>query len=440
MSKSDIALPPSNPEAEMSVLGSMVLDVQVAKELSRDMDREDFFTPGHGILFDAICGVSESGQVDVVLLRERLIADESLQDVGGWDYVIQVCNFVPSPANYRRYAKIVKDKRFQRDMKTVADKLRSASFDANFETNEDRMALIEESFKGIRDSFSRVNRISPSIGDIMRQVDAELCDTFTLGNTAKAFTTGFPSLDAHVSGFFPGDQVIIGGWTGDGKTAFVGESMVKAAAMQGTVSLFNSGEMKSCDVVRRIIQSRSGVSVGRMRRGDFDGNDYQGMSDVMEEHYKLPVYIEDKLMKPDQLYAKAIRIKREHGRIDRIALDYIQMLGKFTRRGDVGEMDSMMYEYKDMAKELGCTTLLLSQFNTESQKDARPPRLGDLKGTGGIAASADWVLLLHRPNPIKHGRESASCYVAKARFGPVGKVALDFIPDRATWVEPGEEI
>jgi len=413
---------------------------KACKELGKDLQPEDFYLPAHQFMFDALAKVGTKGSADPVLLREQLILDERYQDVGGMEYIIQIAEFVPSAANATHYAKIVKDKRFQRDMASMADKMRSASFDANFETNEDRVSLCEESFKLIRESFSRVNQMSPSFGDILKQVDSELCNTFSLGQTAKAYSTGFLGLDEHVTGFFPGDQVIIGGWTGDGKTAFLGESLVRSALRNGTVSLFNSGEMKSGDVIRRIIQSRSGVSVGRQRSGKFDGNDYQEMASVMEEHFKIPVYIEDKLMKPDQLYAKAIRIKREHGRIDRIGLDYIQMLNKFTRRGGVDEMDSMMYEYKDMAKELECTTLLLSQFNTESQKDPRPPRLGDLKGSGGIAASADWVLLLHRPNPVKVGRESADCYVAKARFGPVGRVGLDFIPDRATWVDRGEKL
>jgi replicative DNA helicase len=176
-----------------------------------------------------------------------------------------------------------------------------------------------------------------------------------------------------------------------------------------------------------------------MRRGTFSQIDYSQMDSAMAKLCKLPIYIEDKLMKPDQLYAKAMRIKREHGTIDLITQDYAQLMTRFCKRGGVEEMDAMMMEYKEMAKDLGCTTLILSQFNTESQKENTPPVLKDLKGSGGIVASADWVLLLHRPDKKKYGREEAYCYVAKARFGSPQRLDMAFIPQCATWLDSSEQ-
>ncbi len=437
MSKSDIALPSWSNDAEQGLLGSMLASNRACIDTIKEMQPEDFFVLGHAHIFSAIKEISIGGEVDIITLRNQLVASETLADAGGMDYVMQLLEMVPSAANAPYYAKIVKDKKFQRDMSSVSVKIRSAAFDANFETNEERFELIETSMKELRESYSRVNRVSPSLRSVVMDLADDLCNSFN-GVDQKSRSTGWRCLDNALSGWFPGDQVIIGAFTGDGKTAFMSDAVLRCAA-RGGVCLIGSGEMTAKSLAMRMVQAETGVAVGDMRRGTFDGNQYNAMDAAMAKLMKLPVYIEDKLLKPDQLYAKAMRIKREHGALDVITQDYAQLLTRFCKRGGVDEMDAMMNEYKDMAKDLGATTLILSQYNTESQKENRPPTLKDLKGTGGIVASADWVLLLHRPDKKKWGRESAACYVAKARFGSPQKLDMDFLAHHATWLDVGEQ-
>ncbi len=433
---SDIALPSWSENAEQSLLGAMMANSRACIDTIKEIQPDDFFRPAHGMLFNAIKAVAVAGDVDPVTLQNQLIADEALEDVGGMDYVIQVCEIMPMASNAAFYAKIVKEKKFQRDMSNLASQLRTASFDAGFENNEDRFSLWEKLTKEIRESYSRVNMVSPSLKNIMGKVNDSLLIAFH-NSGEQANSTGYRSLDNAIGGWFPGDQVIVGAFTGDGKTAFMSDC-VERCANRGGVCLIGSGEMKDTALAQRMVQSMTGVSVSDMRRGNFDGSQMSKMDSAMAHFSKLPVYVEDRLLKPDQLYAKAMRIKREHGRLDLITQDYAQLLTKFCKRGGVDEMDAMMMEYKEMAKDLDCTSFILSQFNTESQKEDRVPTLKDLKGTGGIVASADWVLLLHRPNKVRFGRERANCYIAKARFGAPQCVPLEFIPEKATWIEPGE--
>ena len=439
-------LPSHDIEAEMSALGSMILSDRVCLQLCRDMEASDFFRPAHGLIFESLKKLVKRGGIDPIMLRAQLIEDGSFTEAGGMDYIIQLAEFVPSAANGIRYAEIVKSKRVQRDMLHESERLSEVAFDSDAEGNDARFQLWVESFNSVRASYSRSSKIPPSLQDIFKGLDGEICDAFEgKSESGSGFSCGFPTLDSVFGGFFPGDQVVIGGYSGDGKTAFAFESVIRSATISNEPWLFISCEMTKEDILRRFIQSRTGISVIDQRQGKIDGLQYQEISEVMEEFHKLPVYIVDQKSSMDQVSAMALKIRNQFGCFGGIAIDYLQLFKnqqpkKNRTWSDAEDLNAIVDTMKDMAKELKGTTVILSQFNRASQKEDRAPKLEDLKGSGGIENSADVVLLLHRSgkDEAREGKEQAHVHIAKARFARPTKVTLNFTPSRVLWSELSE--
>jgi replicative DNA helicase len=436
--------PNHNMEAEMALLGSMMLTGKVCRRMARDVREDDFFRPGHQHIFAALQKISDEGvEPDLVILRNQLTEAGHIENVGGMDYLIQIAECVPSSANAEHYAKIVREKRVQRDMLDHANQLAGGALQTEIESNDDRFSHWARSFEAVRASHSRSSKIPPSIREIFAEIDTVMVDILGgMKPEASEATSGFLSLDKLIGGFFPGHQVVVGGYSGDGKTAFAFESIIQSVLANGAPWLIISCEMDKEDILRRFIQSRTGIQVICQQKGFVKEDQYQEICDVMEKYRKLPIYIVDRRTTLDQIYIMALKIQSQHGRLGGIAVDYLQLFknqqpSSWRTWNDAEDLNAIVDRLKEMAKELRCSTLVLSQFNRDSQKDDRSPKLTDLKGSGGIENSADLVLLLHRPNKGEEGTgsELAHVYVAKARFARPGKVTLRFTPSKALWGE-----
>ena len=434
-------IPAYSIEAEMSTLGSMILVQNVAERFARELQADDFFRPAHQLVFEAIANVVKAQEIDIVTLRTELLRRGILGDVGGVDYLLQLAEYVPSAANAMYYAEIVKEKKFVRDSLKVSQSLELASLSSDIEDNAERFQEWIKGFDEIKTSYARSMKVPPTVNEVFKSVDAQICDAFETG-AAAMFTTGFPSLDAKFGGFFPGDQYVLGGYSGDGKTAMMCELVFRSAAQSKGLMpwLIVSGEMTSQSLMLRFVQSKTGIKVNDVRAGRIDGLQYSEIGSTMEEFHKLPIHIVEKLDTVADVAALAFQVKQKYGTLGGIAVDYVQMMTKGFKKDGVQEFDALMNAFKDLAKELSCSTLLLSQMNRESQKESRPPEKRDLKGSGGIEASSDVIMLLHRPNKNSGHMEPASCIVDKARFDAPGKVSLHFVPSRVLWKEIGEEL
>lgn len=436
--------PGHNIEAEAALLGSMMLSPKVCRQMVRELRVDDFFRPGHQIIFNALIKLTDEGcEVDPIVIRNQLTETGNLDDVGGMDYMTQLMECVPSAAKADNFAKIVREKRVQRDMLDHANQLAGGALLTEIDSNDDRFSHWCQSYIAVRDSHVRSSKIPPSIKEIFTAIDTEMTNVIC-GNKPRASdaTTGFECLNNLIGGFFEGHQIVVGGFSGDGKTAFAFESIIQSTLANGAPWLIISCEMDRGDIMRRFIQSRTGIPVICQRLGKIVEAQYQEICDVMEKYRSLPIYLVDRRSTLDQVYIMALKIQAQHGRLGGIALDYLQLFknqqpSSWRSWNDAEDLNAIVDRMKEMAKELSCATMVLSQFNRDSQKDDRPPKLTDLKGSGGIENSADVVLLLHRPNKAEEnkGSELADVYVAKARFARPGKVTMRFTPSKALWGE-----
>lgn len=436
----------ANIEAEKAVLGSMILSaVAVRKGLSL-LTETDFFRPGHQIIFGAIRSLAECGKgVDLVTLRGQL--GSQLVEAGGIDYLMQAAEYVPSAANIEHYAGIVKEKATRRRLIGLARQIDELASDEE----DDSATIISNSLSKLRTiaSGSEKSKLQ-SLRSVMLEWDSFLTEE----NEQTVYTSGFRCLDEKIGGFGPGDQIIIAAYSGMGKTAFAFESILLNSSKENANPwLIFSKEMSATQLVSRFVQSRTGISVNRQRQRDLRESDLQNIANAMEEFYTLPIYIIDTGdVTPQVIQTQIDEVVSKHGRIGGVMIDYLGMAVKSTGKTNRAEaVEQFCFDTKDLAKANQCTMMILSQLSRESVKTESKipsaPQLHHLKESGGIEASADLVLAIHRPEyweSKKEGRPEkkavAEIHILKARYATPCKVEMFFTPWQARFTETWEQV
>jgi replicative DNA helicase len=430
----------ANIQAEMSVLGSMILSPKATGKALSMLTETDFFRSGHLLIFGAIRSLTEDGKaVDLVSIRTEL--GKNLPEVGNMDYLMQLAEYVPSAANVETYARLVKDASNRRKLIELARQIDDLSNDSA----QDVSSILSEGTKALRD-IAKGSEKSPlkSLKRLMMDWNEFLTD-----DAEKVlYTSGFSVLDEKIGGFGPGDQVILAAYSGMGKTAFAFDSVLLNSSRENANPwVIFSKEMAGAQLVSRFVQSRTGISVERQRRRQISPAEFSAIESAMEEFYKLPIYVSDSGdVTPQIIQTRIDEVVDKHGRIGGVMIDYLGMVVKSTKSSRAEAVEQFCFATKDLAKENNCTMLILSQLSRESQKsDSKSPtapQLHHLKESGGIEASADLVLAIHRPEYYeakKRGdgekKAAAEIHILKSRYGATGKVELVFTPWQARFTE-----
>ena len=449
----DPKVPLHSIEAEMSVLGSMILSSKASEQMVTFLDEDDFYRPAHRLMFRAMKQlISNHKEIDIVTLKAELVERGNLTDVGGVDNLIEIAEFVPSAANAEYYAEIVKDRATLRRLEGAANDIihfvrDTDSGDAAEKVDKAEQVIFEVGRQQNKKYFTPVSQLA-------KEFFVDVDNIVETGAPMQGLKCGFTDVDRMTTGFYPGDFVIIGGRPAMGKTSLVLDFAVNVAQGRGrkdgklgTVAIF-SLEMSGIQLVRRMASMLSGISMGVLKQDKgLSMNQYQKLADGCETLYSLPIFIDDGSdITPLELRGKCRRLKAEHG-LDLVVIDYLQLM-KGGRRNEnrVQEISEIARACKSMAKELECPVIALSQLSraVESRDDKRP-QLSDIRESGSIEAEADLVMLLYRDSYYKSTEEhrpeienfdevqEAEVIVAKHRNGPTGKVMLGFQPAYARY-------
>lgn len=441
--------PLANLEAEMSALGSMLLSERAAEELVIRLEERDFYRPAHRTMFRAMRQlVQNNRRIDFVTLKEELMARNNLADVGGEDYILQIAEYTPSPANSTYYADIVLDKSKLRQLDEASRLIAGIVRDPEIVTADEKVDRAEQTVFDVgRGSLGKhFIPIRSLAKDYFLDVD-RIVET---GIPMVGTPSGFSDLDSMTSGFYPGDLVIIGARPSMGKTSLALSFAVNVARdiqreeRVGSVAIF-SLEMGAMQLVRRLASMISGVSSSVLKTGNISDTAYQKLADGCETLYNLPIYIDDSSdVSPLEMRGKCRRLRAETG-LSMVIVDYLQLM-KSSRRNDnrTQEISDIARGCKAMAKELEIPVIALSQLNRSVEnRDDKRPQLSDIRESGSIEAEADLVMLLYREGYYKAKEEQraeatnpdepqeAEVIIAKHRNGPTGKVILGFQPSYA---------
>jgi replicative DNA helicase len=454
---------PSNPrmplysiEAEMSVLGSMILSTRAAEQLITTLTEDEFYRPAHRLIFRAMRQlVSNHKEIDLVTLRAELVERGNLADVGGIDFLIEIAEYVPSAANAMDYASIVRDRATLRRLEESAGKIIEIVHNPDEGAASDKVDAAERVIFEV--GKRQLGNYFTSVASLSKEFFVDVDTIVETGKPMQGLFSGFYDLDRLTTGFYPGDFVIVGARPAMGKTSLVLDFAINVArglgrqdGKKGTVAVF-SLEMSGIQLVRRMVSMISGISMGALKsEKGLSLDDYQRLADGCETLHELPIYIDDGSdITPLEMRGKLRRLKAEHG-LDLVLIDYLQLM-KGSRRTEnrVQEISEIARSCKSMAKELGCPVVALSQLSRAVEnRDDKRPQLSDIRESGSIEAEADLVMLLYRDSYYKAKEEhrpevenyeevqEAEIIIAKHRNGPTGKVILGFQPAFARYRNP----
>jgi replicative DNA helicase len=449
-------MPPQSLEAEMSLLGSMILDPRVISDvLSHVRSPEDFYKPAHGIIFQTILEISDRhhmGEADLVLLFERL-RDRGISDeIGGASYLRELAESVPVATNAVYYAKTVSEKARLRRLIDAAGQMLYDAYHLGDLGADAAQQVVDHAEKAIFDIAHSSETNDPEALAILLKREMDRIDA--ADGTMSGLATGFYELDKLLRGLQPGEMIILAARPSMGKTAFalniaeqisMGEAAEQANPSEPLALALFSLEMSKAAVSLRLLSARAGVNGGKLRTGSLHDEEYDRLFAAYRELSRSPMYIDDSAgLTIMQLRARARRLAAKHN-IKLIIVDYLQLLtapgsGRESRQVEVSEISRGI---KALSRDLNVPIICLSQLNRASeQREGNRPRMSDLRESGSIEQDADVIMLLHREDYYHRGEPSwdpmhpdfneenrdkldtAEVIVAKQRNGPTGIVKL----------------
>jgi replicative DNA helicase len=425
-------IPPQNLEAEMSLLGSMMLDRDaigaVLPVLSRD-EADRFYRADHQQLFKVLIDLYDANKpIDLITVRDELQQRALLDQIGGVDYLVRLAESVPSAVNAEYYARIVRDKALLRDLIACAGHMIE---DAYIQGDDARMILdnAEQALFNVTEQ-----RLSEQVVPIREFLE----ETFRLIESREeghltGLPTGFVELDDLLSGLQAGEFIIVAARPSMGKTAFGLNVAEHLCANDRTPAAFFSMEMSKQQIAQRMLCSRGRVDSHRLRRGVLSEADIETLQACCNEMFDMPLFVDDTPgMTPLELRAKARRLHQRHD-IKAVFVDYLQLMYVPRVESRQQEIATISRSLKALAREINVPVVAMAQLNRSPEgREGHRPRMSDLRESGAIEQDADVVMLLHREDYYKRPEDApeikgvAEVIIAKQRNGPVGTVQLNF--------------
>lgn len=423
-------VPPQNLEAEVSVLGSLLIDAEAVLKIADTLQPEDFYQPAHQMIFDAMLTLFERrAPLDLVTVADELTSRKQLDAVGGPAALSSLVSAVATATNVGHYAAIVRQKALLRKLITAAGNIGELGFQED-RPAEEVLDEAERTLFGVTQRYLKQNFVS------VRKV---LDDSFErLGLLAqqdgsiRGIPTGFRQLDRLMGGLSRSDLVIIAARPSMGKTTFaMNIAEYVAAEEQKTVGIF-SLEMSKEQLVDRLVSSIGRVDSWKLRNGNLTEEDMGNLIQAQAQLAESKLFIDDGgLATLMEVRAKARRLQAEHG-LDLIVIDYLQLMsgsGRGSQDNRVQEVSEISRGLKALAKELNVPVIALSQLSraVEARNDKRP-MLSDLRESGSIEQDADVVMFLYRDDYYNKNKEEhnhlVDVIVSKHRNGPTGDIKL----------------
>ena len=427
--------PPFSAEAEISVLGGMLIDGDAMARAIEHVNDSMFFREAHRRLFRAMSRLFERGDViDVITVSEDLKKTGELDGIGGLEFLAQLLDAVPTAANIEYHARIVREKALLRRLIDASSQIIRDVYDQGERKVEEVLDLAESRIFQVAQTHSREGFVWikeilwPTFEHIER---LQASDTGLTG-----VPTGYPDLDVLTTGLQKGDLVIVAGRPAMGKTSWVLNVAQTAAIEHDTTVAVFSLEMSKEQLVQRLLCSEGRVDSQKLRRGRLSPEEYQRLAAAAGHLNTAPLWIDDS---PGttvlEMRAKARRLKSETD-LGLLVVDYMQLMSSTGRSENrVQEVSEISRGLKALARELDVPVVALSQLSrAPEQRTDRRPQLSDLRESGSIEQDSDLVMFLYRPEYYlgpedKEGNNiegQSELIIAKQRNGPTGTVSLYF--------------
>lgn len=437
-----LRIPPHSIEAEQSVLGGLLIDNSAWDRAGDLLNDSDFYRHEHRLIYAAIGAlINQARPADVITVFEQLQSLGKAEDCGGLVYLNALAQSVPSAANLRRYAEIVRERAVLRKLVATSDEIATAAFNPQgrqvseiLDEAESKIFKIGEEGSRSRQGFLSMDALVVQLIDRVNELAENGAEEVT------GVRTGFYDMDKMTAGLQPGDLIVLAARPSMGKTAFALNIAENVAVNEGLPVVVFSMEMGAAQLALRMVGSLGRIDQGRLRTGKLQDDEWGRLTETVEKLSKVSVFIDEgSALSPSELRARARRQARQCGQLGLIVVDYLQLMSgsgggsEENRATVIGEISRGL---KSLAKELKCPVIALSQLNrsVETRTDKRP-MMSDLRESGAIEQDADVIMFIYRddyynkmdgPTPSKEPGV-AEIIIGKQRNGPTGTVRLAFL-------------
>jgi len=434
-----LKVPPHSLEAEQSVLGGLLLDNSAADKVGDILAGEDFYNDAHRSVFAAIMNlIADNKPADVVTVAEALGSLKKLDYVGGMAYLGALVENVPTAANIRRYAEIVRERSILRRLAAAGGEIADTAYNPLGRSVREILDQAETRVFEIAEHGARGQQGFQELRPLLTQVVERIELLFARENPSDVtgVPTGFTDLDRLTSGLQEGDLIVVAGRPSMGKTALalnIAEHIALSTKVKLPVAVF-SMEMGATQLAMRLIGSVGRLDQHKIRTGQLSPDDWVRLSDALGRLSDAAIHIDETAaLNALELRARARRLARQYGgKLGAIVVDYLQLMQAVAQgENRATEISEISRSLKALAKELRVPVIALSQLNRSlEQRPNKRPIMSDLRESGAIEQDSDLILFIYRDevyNEDTQDKGVAEIIVGKQRNGPIGTVKLAFL-------------
>ncbi len=426
-------IPPHNKEAEVSVLGSILMDSETFLDVSEIISEEDFYDEAHKEIYSAMKELHLALKpIDIITVADCLSRRHSLEAAGGRAYITALADAVPTSANAKEYARIVHEKASLRKLISSASGIVKSCYEESLEADT-ILDNAEQTILSI--AQEKQSNSYTEIGDVMKANLEAIIKAHEQGGQIPGLATGFTDLDRKLSGLAKSDFIIVAARPSMGKTAFAINIAQNVALKKDAHVVIFSLEMSKELLGMRMISMEARVDSQKLKTGEVSADDLSDINRAVERISKADIEIDDTPgIGVMEIRNKCRRISAKKP-IDLIVIDYLQMMTMGTSFENRQQEVSNISRYlKQLAREMKCPVICLSQLSraVEQRQGKHKPILSDLRESGAIEQDADIVMFLYREDYYKDkdAEPSNNCeiIIAKNRNGETGSVMLTWLP------------
>jgi len=431
-----LKLPPHSLEAEQSILGGLLLDNEAADRIGDVLSEDDFYSDAHRVIYRHIVALGSEGKpVDVITLSETLGSVQKLDYVGGLAYLGALVQNVPTSANIRHYAAIVRERSILRQLAATAGEIADSAYNPLGRSAKSVLDDAEAKVLHIAEQGTRGQRTYELLKDLLAGVVDRIEMLYNRDDPSDVtgVATGYTDLDRMTSGMQPGDLVIVAGRPSMGKSSLainIGEHV--ALELKMPVVVF-SMEMGASQLAMRMIGSVGKLDQHKLRTGRLGPDDWERLSSALGRLSEAPILIDETpALNAIEVRSRARRLQKQYGQLGLVIVDYIQLMqAQSAGENRATEISEISRSLKSLAKELKVPVMALSQLNRSlEQRPNKRPVMSDLRESGAIEQDADVILFIYRDevyNPDTQEKGTAEIIIGKQRNGPIGTVRLTFL-------------
>ena len=424
-------VPPQNIDAEMSVLGGMMLSKDAIADVIEILRSTDFYRPAHASVYDVVVELFGRGDpADAVTVGAELKRKGELERIGGLPYLHTLVATVPTAANAAYYAGIVREQAQLRSLVEVGTRIVQLGYTTDGADVEGLVNLAQSEVFAVSEQRNSTDYVT--LEQVVPELYEELERNANRDGGLDGVPTGFAELDAKLNGLRAGQMIIIAARPGGGKSTLAMDICRSCAVHNNKAAAYFSLEMNRTELSMRLLAAESRVFLDRMIKGELESRDWQEIARTLDKISQAPLIVDDSPnMTMGEIRAKSRRMKQQFD-IQLIVIDYLQLLtsgGKSveSRQQEVSEFSRSI---KLLAKELEIPIVAVAQLNRDSEKrNDKRPQVADLRESGSLEQDADVVLLIHREDMFNENTEKqgmADIIIGKQRSGPTGIVELAF--------------